>query len=150
MGSNLVNMINSIAALPVELDGDIVDVWVTSDIMDSAEYPQLPVRIIHPIGVVAQRSDMQTLGAGTVLKMEWLVKDMVLVRPVGMGLGIRDVADLYIEYMVNYAQQIRQLVANTWKMTSVEINPQIVEYTAGSGRKYHAVICNILLSELVQ
>lgn len=150
MASNLVSIINGIADMPVEIDGDVVPVWVTSDIMDSAEYPQLPVRIIHPIGMTAQRTDRQTLGGNPILRAQWSIRDMILIRPVGMGLGMRDVADFYVEYMGNYLELVRGLIHASWRLVSVDISPQVVEYTAGSGRNYHAVICTLTIHELVQ
>jgi hypothetical protein len=150
MGSNLTSILSAVAAVTINLDGDNVDVWLTSEVMDTAEIPQLPVRIISPLGMQGVRMKQQTLGAGAVLSAEWRVTDTLLLRAVGMGLGMRDVADLYTEYMSEYLDGMRALITNTWKLETLEQKPMVLEYPAGSGRKYHAVMCTLLFSEIVQ
>lgn len=150
MASHLSNILTALAAVTINLDGDNVDVWLTDEVQDTAEYPQLPVRIIHSLGMQGVRTRQQTLGSGAVLSAEWRVTDFVLMRPVGMGLGIRDIAQLYVEYMSEYADGMRVLVNNQWRLETLEQKPQVLEYPAGSGRKYHAVVCTLLFSDIVQ
>lgn len=150
MASHLDEILTQLAAITINLDGIPVDVWLTDEVQDTAEIPQLPVRIIHTIGMQGVRTRQQTLGAGALLSAEWRVTDFVLMRSVGMGLGIRDIANLYVEYMSEYADGVRALITNGWRLESIEQKPQVLEYPAGSGRKYHAVVCTLLVSDLIQ
>lgn len=150
MASHLSEILTALAGIAINLDGDVVDVWLTDEVQDTAEIPQLPVRIIHPLGMQGVRTRQQTLGSGAVISAEWRVTDFILMRAVGMGLGIRDIAQLYVEYMSEYADGVRVLVNNHWRLETIEQKPQVLEYPAGSGRKYHTVVCTLLFSEIVQ
>jgi hypothetical protein len=67
MGSNLTTILSTLAAVTINLDGDNVDVWLSVKATDTAEIPQLPVRIISPLGMQGVRARQQTLGSGAVM-----------------------------------------------------------------------------------
>lgn len=151
MGSNIAAIITAIASLDVQLSSVSVLVRSGTALKDSEEISDLPTRIISPVGMTSQRTRVQTLGgAGHVMNNEWTITDTCLLRAVGMGLGLTDIAAVYQEYMAAYIQLSRQLIGQTYSLTLLTQRAQVVEYVNGSGRNYHAVICTLTFAEIVQ
>ena len=151
MASNIASIISAITALDVQLSGTSVLVRSGTTLKDSEEIGDLPTRIVSPVGMTSQRTKVQTLGgAGHVLNTEWTITDTCLLRAVGMGLGLMDIADVYQAYMAAYIEQARQLSGQTYTLTLLTQRAQVIEYVNGSGRNYHGVICTLTFVEIVQ
>lgn len=151
MPSNIASIITAITALNVQLSSVTVLVRAGTSLKDSEEIGDLPTRIVSPVGMTSQRTRVQSLGgAGHVMTTEWTITDTCLLRAVGMGLGLTDIALIYQEYMANYCEQARQLSGYAYTMTLLTQRAQVVEYVTGSGRNYHAVICALTFVEIIQ
>jgi hypothetical protein len=50
-----------------------------------------------------------------------------------MGLGMRDVADLYTQHMSEYIHGMRTLITNTWRLETLSKSRSSL-VSAGSGR----------------
>ena len=151
MASNIDAIISAIVSLNVQLSGSSVLVRSGTTLKDSEEISDLPTRIVSPVGMTSQRTRVQTLGgAGHVMSTEWTITDTCLLRAVGMGLGLTDIATVYQAYMAAYIEQARQLSNQTYTLTLLTQRAQVVEFAVGSGRNYHAVICTLTFVEIVQ
>ena len=81
---------------------------------------------------------------------EWTITDVALLRPAGMGIGLKDVAATMESYMAAYHDAVRTLVAPTWQLIDVRCRAQILEWPQASGRSYDTVVVTLVISEIVQ
>jgi hypothetical protein len=99
----------------------------------------------------SSRTKTTTLGgSGHVMMTEWTITDVALLRPAGMGMGLRDIALTMETYMAAYHDAVRTLVAPAWQVIDVRCRSQILEWPQASGRSYDTVIATIVISEIVQ
>jgi hypothetical protein len=152
MGSQLQTIIEAIAALPVTVSGSTVAVRFGALLEDSAELPDVPLRILSaPNRATGGKSKTTTLGgAGHLLELEWMLTDLCLLRYVGTGLGLPDIGQVYTDTYMSYANTARQLSANTWTLLRIDLINGVTEYPQGSGNQYHSISALYTVREIIQ
>jgi len=145
MSSQLVSIVASVAGMSVS---GISTVYYGTSLKNAVEIADVP---ISAIGMQSSRTKTTTLGgSGHVMMTEWTITDVALLRPAGMGMGLRDIALTMETYMAAYHDAVRTLVAPAWQVIDVRCRSQILEWPQASGRSYDTVIATIVISEIVQ
>jgi len=148
MSSQLVAIVDAIAAMSVT---GVTTVYSGTTLKDAVEIADIPARIVSTIGMQSARTKTTTLGgSGHVMMTEWTITDVALLRPAGMGIGLKDVVDTMESYMVAYHDAVRTLVAPAWQLIDVRCRAQILEWPQASGRSYDTVVVTLVISEIVQ
>jgi hypothetical protein len=148
MSSQLVSIVASVASMSVS---GISTVYYGTSLKNAVEIADVPARIISAIGMQSSRTKTTTLGgSGHVMMTEWTITDVALLRPAGMGMGLRDVSLTMETYMAAYHDAVRTLVAPAWQVIDVRCRSQILEWPQASGRSYDTVIATLVISEIVQ
>lgn len=152
MGSQLQTIIEAIAALPVTVSGSTVSVRYGADLENSAELPDVPLRILSaPNRATGGRSKITTLGgAGHLLEMEWMITDLCLLRYAGTGLGLPDIGQIYNNTYISYADTARQLSSNTWTLIRIDLINGVTEYPQGSGSQFNSISALYTVREIIQ
>lgn len=148
MSSQLVAIVDAIAAMSVT---GVTTVYSGTTLKNAVEIADVPARIVSAIGMQSARTKTSTLGgSGHVMMTEWTITDVALLRPAGMGIGLKDVADTMESYMAAYHDAVRTLVAPAWQLVDVRVRAQILEWPQASGRSYDTVVATLVISEIVQ
>lgn len=150
MATHIDAIISALAALPVQAFGATVTVRSGTGLHNTLEAADVPCRIISPLNATSQRTKRVTPGAGRVMQTEWTIEDICYLRFVGDGLGLADIATVYIEYMNSYIECSRQLGNSVYSYDLLQQRTQIVQYPASSERTYHAVISTSTFTDIVQ
>jgi len=148
MSSQLVAIVDAIAAMSVT---GVTTVYSGTTLKNAVEIADVPARIVSAVGMQSARTKTTTLGgSGHVMMTEWTVTDVALLRPAGMGIGLKDVVDTMESYMAAYHDAVRTLVAPSWQVIDVRCRAQILEWPQASGRSYDTVVVTLVISEIVQ
>lgn len=149
MASNLSPIISAVAGMTVS--GFPMTVYHGSTLRGSIEIADLPARVINTIGITSSRTAAKTLGgAGHVMQTTWVLNDIALLRPAGMGLGLEDIADTLTNYMAAYHQSLRTLVGSGWVLVDASLRAQVQEWPQSSGRFYDVVSATITFNDFIQ
>jgi hypothetical protein len=148
MSSQLVAIVDAIAAMSVT---GVTTVYSGTTLKNAVEIADVPARIVSAVGMQSARTRTTTLGgSGHVMQTEWTITDVALLRPAGMGIGLKDVVDTMESYMAAYHDAVRTLVAPSWQIIDVRCRAQILEWPQASGRSYDTVVVTLVISEIVQ
>jgi hypothetical protein len=148
MSSQLVAIVDAIAAMSVT---GVTTVYSGTTLKNAVEIADVPARIVSAVGMQSSRTKTSTLGgSGHVMMTEWTITDVALLRPAGMGIGLKDVAATMESYMAAYHDSVRTLVAPAWQLIDVRCRAQILEWPQASGRSYDTVVVTLVISEIVQ
>lgn len=148
MSSQLVAIVDAIAAMSVT---GVTTVYSGTTLKNAVEIADVPARIVSAVGMQSARTKTSTLGgSGHVMMTEWTITDVALLRPAGMGIGLKDVVDTMESYMAAYHDSVRTLVAPAWQLIDVRCRAQILEWPQASGRSYDTVVVTLVISEIVQ
>ena len=148
MSSQLVAIVDAIAAMSVT---GVTTVYSGTTLKNAVEIADVPARIVSAVGMQSARTKTSTLGgSGHVMMTEWTITDVALLRPAGMGIGLKDVAATMESYMAAYHDAARTLVAPAWQLIDVRCRAQILEWPQASGRSYDTVVVTLVISEIVQ
>jgi len=148
MSSQLVAIVDAIAAMSVT---GVTTVYSGTTLKNAVEIADVPARIVSAVGMQSARTKTTTLGgSGHVMMTEWTITDVALLRPAGMGIGLKDVVDTMESYMAAYHDAVRTLVAPAWQLIDVRCRAQILEWPQASGRSYDTVVVTLVISEIVQ
>jgi ABC-type transport system involved in cytochrome c biogenesis permease subunit len=148
MSSQLVAIVDAIAAMSVT---GVTTVYSGTTLKNAVEIADVPARIVSAVGMQSARTKTTTLGgSGHVMMTEWTITDVALLRPAGMGIGLKDVVDTMESYMAAYHDAVRTLVAPSWQIIDVRCRAQILEWPQASGRSYDTVVVTLVISEIVQ
>ena len=148
MSSQLVAIVDAIAAMSVT---GVTTVYSGTTLKNAVEIADVPARIVSAVGMQSARTKTSTLGgSGHVMMTEWTITDVALLRPAGMGIGLKDVVDTMESYMAAYHDAVRTLVAPAWQLVDVRVRAQILEWPQASGRSYDTVVATLVISEIVQ
>ena len=148
MSSQLVAIVDAIAAMSVT---GVTTVYSGTTLKNAVEIADVPARIVSAVGMQSARTKTSTLGgSGHVMMTEWTITDVALLRPAGLGIGLKDVADTMESYMAAYHDAVRTLVAPAWQLVDVRVRAQILEWPQASGRSYDTVVATLVISEIVQ
>jgi hypothetical protein len=150
MATHITTIISALAAMPVQAYGATVSVRSGTGLHNTLESADVPCRIISPLNATSQRTKRITPGAGRVMMTEWTIEDICYLRFVGEGLGLADIAAVYVEYMNSYIECARQLGNSVYTVDLLQQRTQVVQYPASSERTYHAVISTSTFTDIVQ
>jgi hypothetical protein len=150
MATHINTIISALAAMPVQAFGATVTVRSGTGLHNTLEAADVPCRIISPLNTTSQRTKRVTPGAGRVMQTEWTIEDICYLRFVGDGLGLADIATVYVEYMNSYIECSRQLGNSVYSIDLLQQRTQVVQYPASSERTYHAVISICTFTDIVQ
>ena len=104
--SQLLAIYDAIAAMTVTAGGVTPQVWDVDEVRDSVHTAHLPVRILLPHGEFSGSNELGRFAPVTINSIArgtWLITDLCLWRPVGQGLGTRDIGNALVEYCGAYA-----------------------------------------------
>lgn len=152
MGSQLQTILDAISGLSVTVSGSVVTVRSGSSLQNSAELPDIPLRILSaPTRASGGKTKISTLGgAGHVMEMEWMITDLCLLRYVGTGLGLPDIGQVYTDTYISYTNTSRQISSNTYSLVRIDLMNGTTEYPQGSGNVYHSITAIYTVREIVQ
>lgn len=152
--SDLVAIYAAIAAMSVSAASQTPTVWDLDDIRDSLHTAQLPVRILLPSG------NFNTGGAATfapvtinsIAKGTWQIIDLCLWRPLGQGLGMRDIGATLAEYSGAYASALvarGRAVTHQSYITGCDITAGVYAYPDQSENLFWGVRCIVQVDEII-
>ena len=104
--STLVDIVELLAGLVVQFDGNAVPVRRLTTQSNWADAAELPVRIIPAIGGV-RLVEGGVYTPTRSMRAVWEIDDLLLVRDVGMGRGVADTATALVDYIEDYVAQLR-------------------------------------------
>lgn len=154
--SQLLAIYDAIAAMSVSAGGVTPQVWDVDEVRDSVHTAHLPVRILLPHGEFAGGG---ALGQGfrpvtldSIARGTWLITDLCLWRPVGQGLGTRDIGDVLVEYCGAYATALvtrgrgttHQSFINGW-----DIAAGVYAFPESSGNWFWGVRAVVQVDEII-
>lgn len=146
--TTLTDIIAAIAALPVQYASAPVPVRVAGTLVDEIEDADLPARVLTVIGALSgERS--RTLTPVGQMTFRWRIHDLLLVRSVGLGRGLRDTADDLTRYVYDYARLLRALRANRATVETWEAEIGVIAYPAGADRMYDGVRCTLTIAHIM-
>jgi hypothetical protein len=104
--STLVDIVELLAGLVVQFDGNAVPVRRLTTQSNWADAAELPVRIIPALG------GLRLVEGGVYtptrsMRAVWEIDDLLLVRDVGMGRGVADTAAALADYIEDYVARLR-------------------------------------------
>lgn len=150
MATNLNQILADVAALVVT-DGALTPtVYYGATIRNSWEKANLPIRVLQPVNFGVNEAKSQTLRPSFVLSVAWQIQDICLLRPAGMGRGLPDITVNLATYLSNYIDAVRTLGALHYSRGNVRGTVEMLEYPAGSGRFYDAVVITIDFLDIIQ
>jgi hypothetical protein len=151
MATHLSQILTAIESLPVAIGGNVVTVYSSDDIKRTYEKANLPARIVSIWTGAGQAAQQQTLGATpAAMSAQWVVKDLLLLRFIGQGIGPKDMQPLVVAYIDSYVDSIRAIKSQQYKFVGYTIVPEMVEWPQASGRMYDAVTITLTFSDNVQ
>lgn len=150
MGSNLDGILDALEAMSIT--GYSYTVLRGATLKSVVDIATTPCRIISAIGVQSSQTRRLTFGSGAVMRTEWTIQDVALIRPASLGIGLMDIAPTLEGYLAAYHEAIRSVVANNsaWVITDVSLRSQVLEWPAASGNFFDAVVATITASDIVQ
>jgi hypothetical protein len=104
--STLVDIVELLAELEVQFDGNAVPVQRLTTQPNWADAAELPVRIIPALGGV-RLVEGGVYTPTRSMRAVWEIDDLLLVRDVGMGRGVADTATALVDYIEDYVAQLR-------------------------------------------
>lgn len=150
MATNLNAILADVAALVVT-DGVLTPpVYYGATIRNSWEKANLPIRVLQPVNFGVNEAKSQTMRPTFVLTVTWQIQDICLLRPAGMGRGLPDITVNLATYLSNYIDAVRTLGALHYSRGNVRGTVEMLEYPAGSGRFYDAVVITIDFLDIIQ
>jgi hypothetical protein len=150
MATNLNAILADVAALVVT-DGTLTPpVYYGATIRNSWEKANLPIRVLQPVNFGVNEAKSQTMRPTFVLTVTWQIQDICLLRPAGMGRGLPDITVNLATYLSNYIDAVRTLGALHYSRGNVRGTVEMLEYPAGSGRFYDAVVITMDFLDIIQ
>jgi len=150
MASQLDSILDALQAMTIT--GYSYTVYRGSTLKNVIEIAQTPCRIISAIGVQSGRTDRLTFGSGAVMKTEWTIQDIALIRAASLGIGLSDVAVTIEGYLAAYHQAVRSTVDGNsrWLITDVSVRSQVLEWPAASGNFFDAVAATLTVTDIIE
>lgn len=149
MTTSLGDIITALAAMPVKAFGDVVPVRSGDLITNTVETADLPCRIISNLQSTSQRTKRITAGTGKVLSTEWSIDVVCLLRPVGDGLGLADINEVYAEYLQSFLSHMGSIGNSRYQPDITTQRGTVLQWPSGSDRSYHAVISTVTFTDIV-
>jgi hypothetical protein len=146
--STLVDIVELLAGLVVQFDGNAVPVRRLTTQSNWADAAELPVRIIPAIG------GLRLVEGGVYtptrsMRAVWEIDDLLLVRDVGMGRGVADTATSLVAYIEQYVELLRfaWLARGDVQLLNVSGIVDVVRY---GERAYEGVVMTTRFAHLVR
>lgn len=144
-----------VAGLAVEANGAVVAVYEPDEFKRSVESADCPARILLP----STEGDVHVVrpaGYGQVMRMEWVVKDLLLYKPVEEGMGWYEVGYSLDDYIDSYCAKLQAanhsatgFCAETAEVQSVEFNVGVFTYPVNGTRSYYGVMATLRITEVL-
>jgi hypothetical protein len=140
MSVTITDILNAIAATNVPYGTITPAVRLANTLTDEIEDADLPARVITAIGGIGARRNVTLTSVGQHI-IRWQLDDLLLVRSVGLGRGMRDEAGALATYVYTYARAIKPLRARTgtWVVSDWSAEIGVITYPAGTDRAYEGV-----------
>lgn len=150
MASQLDNILDALQAMTIT--GYSYTVYRGSTLKNVIDIANTPCRLLTAIGVQSARTDRLTFGSGAVMKTEWTIQDIALIRPASLGIGLSDVAVTLEGYLAAYHQAVRSTVDGNsrWLITDVALRSQVLEWPAASGNFFDAVVATLTVADIIE
>jgi len=146
--STLVDIVELLAGLVVQFDGNAVPVQRLTTQPNWTDAAELPVRIIPALG------GLRLVEGGVYtptrsMRAVWEIDDLLLVRDVGMGRGVADTATSLVAYIEQYVELLRfaWLARGDVQLLNVSGIVDVVRY---GERAYEGVVMTTRFAHLVR
>jgi hypothetical protein len=146
--STLVDIVELLAGLVVQFDGNAVPVQRLTTQPNWTDAAELPVRIIPALG------GLRLVEGGVYtptrsMRAVWEIDDLLLVRDVGMGRGVADTATPLVDYIEQYVELLRfaWLARGDVQLLNVSGIVDVVRY---GERAYEGVVMTTRFAHLVR
>lgn len=148
--STISDILAAIAALAVPYGAVTPATRLAGTLADEFEDADLPVRVITAIGGISARR-LATLTPVGQHAIRWQIDDLLLVRSVGLGRGLRDEAAALATYAYTYARAINPLRARTgtWWLAEWNADIGVITYPAGTDRSYEGVRITHMIDHII-
>ena len=146
--STLVDIVELLAELEVQFDGNAVPVQRLTTQPNWADAAELPVRIIPALGGV-RLVEGGVYTPTRSMRAVWEIDDLLLVRDVGMGRGVADTATALVDYIEDYVAQLRfaWLARGDVQLLNVSGIVDVVRY---GERAYEGVVMTTRFAHLIR
>ena len=141
-----------VAGLAVEADGVVVPVYEPDEFKRGIDSADTPARLILP-STEGDTHSLTPMGYGQTLRMEWVVKDLLLYRPVEEGMGWYEVGYSLDDYIDSYAEKLAAenhsatgFCAEQAEVLGIEFNVGV--HTFGA-RSYYGVMATLRILEVM-
>lgn len=150
--SDLVNIYDALAAMPVTIEGAVVTAYAPRNMPASVPTGNLPVRILLPLGTRsgANAVSQQSMARQNVtVTCEWRCVDLFLYKPGSQG-RVSDNAGALVQYQAAYVDAIKYYhhLTKTALIEAVAMDVGIYEYPAGSKEQYFGVQVTVTIKEI--
>jgi hypothetical protein len=150
MASNLDGILDALQAMTIT--GYSYTVLRGATLKNTVDIATTPCRVISAIGVQSSRTQRQTYGGGSVMRTEWTIQDVALIRPASLGIGLMDIAPTIEGYLAAYHEAVRSVYAGNahWTVTDIALRSQVLEWPAASGNFFDAVVASLTVADIIQ
>lgn len=160
MGSQIASIYDALGAweFSVTIGGSPADVTALWDDTLSKDIPDamLPVRVLTPVEGSLEGDGLQfvTFGSTPTGVVDWIIRDVLLVKPITQGRGLPEVAPVLVAYVAAYASKVqtaRRIVSDaTSKATIIRADPLpgVIEWPLGSEKFYQGVEWKLTVTEV--
>lgn len=127
-------------------------VYRNTSLLSSITIAHTPCRVLSILNVSGNNLQRLTLGSNSVLKARWAVQDKVIFRQAGLGTGLNDIAQEIELYITAYYNAVRATFTgnNFYTVYELVIQPQMIEWPAESGTKYHGMATTLYIDDIIQ
>ncbi len=150
MAAHLLDILDDIAALPVEVGGVIVPVYYNTTMKNGYEEADLPARVLQITNFEFADVKSVSMRPPFNITIDWIISDILLYRNAGLGRGLGDMAYDVTAYAEMYADLVRTLGTIDWTRANVSGTFPVLEYPAASGKFYNAVVITVHIRDIVK
>lgn len=142
-----------IAALAVEADDEVVEVYEPDEFRRTVDSADTPARIILP-STEGDTHRLEPLGTGRLSRMEWVIKDLLLYLPVEEGRGWLEVGYGLDDYVDSYATKLVAANHDLDGFCAVPSEVISVDFLVGvqtfGNRNYYGVLATLRVIEWIK
>lgn len=150
MAAHLMDILDELAALPVEVNNVIVPVYYNGTMKNGYDEADLPARVLQITNFTFANARSVSMRPPFNITLNWAIQDILLYRNAGLGRGLGDMAQPIAEYAEMYADLIRTVGTIDWTRTNVTGTFPVLEYPAASGKYYNAVVITVEFQDIVK
>ena len=144
-----------VAALAAEANSKLVNVYEPDEFKRTVDSADTPARCILP-STEGEVHMLRPMGHGQAMRMEWVVKDLLLYKLAEEGLGWLEVGYSLDGYVDSYAAKLALanhsatgFCAETAEVLSVDFNVGVFTYPVGGTRSYYGVMATLHIVEIL-